>query len=102
MKRLGVREWKRLRRGGRCSINELRQSRIGYKRNRPLAEVIIIQSEDSRVCSEPEFVSAKAPRQVVIDKESASTPPLNPGVIEPSQRRKWGICSPALQNNRKF
>ena len=67
----------------------------------PSAEVIVIQAEDSRIGSKPQFVRAVAPGQVVIDEEPGGAPSLYPGVVEPSDGGERRVRTAALQNDRK-
>src|SRR5271155_4333446 len=64
----------RLRRGVRHSINKLLQVRVGHGRNRTFSEVIIVQSEDSRICAKPEFVSTMIPGEIVVDEKPRRAP----------------------------
>ena len=50
------------RRGRGHSVNELRQGRVGHRRNRAFAEVIVIQAENSSVGAKPEFVRRRDSR----------------------------------------
>ncbi len=87
--------------GRRHSIDELRQRRVSHGRNCALTEVIVIQAKDSGVRSKPEFVSAMAPGEVIVDEEARSSPALNPGIVESADGSEWCICTAALQHNRK-
>ena len=100
MARFGARG-KSLRRGRCHSVNELWQGRVGHGGDRALAEVVVIEAEDSGVGAKPQFVRAMAPGQVVVDEEPRGAPSLDPGVVEPSDGREWRVRADALQNNRK-
>ncbi len=99
--RLGIGQRERFG-GARCyPINELRQGRIVNHWNRALAEVIVIQAQDSGVCSKPQFVRPDAPSEIIVDEEPKSAPALNPGVIESAEGGKGRIRPAALQHDRK-
>src|ERR1700692_2281600 len=95
------RQWKSLGCGGRHAIDELRQRRVHHARNCALSEIIVIQTKDSGVRAKPQFVSAPAPSEIVIDEEARGSPALYPSVVEPSNRSEWRICTAALQHNRE-
>src|SRR5437588_11235321 len=76
-----LRDGKGLQRRRGYSMNELRQSRVGYSRHGPFAEVIIIQPKDSSIRPNPQFVRAARPGKIVIDKKKRRTPSLYPGVV---------------------
>ena len=90
----------RLRRGVRHSIDKLLQVRVGHGGNRAFPEVVVIQAEDAGIGSEPQFVSAAAPGEVVIDEKPGGAPALNPGVVQPSDGRE-GVRAAALQHDRE-
>ncbi len=95
------RQGKSLRRRGCHSIDKLRQRRVGHRRNRAFAEIVVIQAEDSGVRAKPKFVSAMAPGEIVVDEEPRGAPALHPGVVEPSERGEGRIGAAALQHDRK-
>ena len=69
----------------RCdSVNILWQRCVSNSRDRALAEVVVIEAEDSRIGSEAKLVRAVAPSQVVIDEEARGAPSLNPGIVQSS------------------
>ena len=90
----------RLRRGVRYSIDKLLQVRVGHGGNRAFSEVVVVQAEDTGIGSEPQFVSATAPGEVVVDEKAGCAPALNPGVVQPSDGRE-GIRAAALQHDRE-
>ncbi len=85
----------RLRRGVRYSVDELLQIRVGHRGNRAFSEVVVVQAEDTGIGSEPQFMSAMTPGEVVVDEKAGCAPALNPGVVEPSHGRE-GIRAGAL------
>jgi hypothetical protein len=85
----------------RHSINELRQRGVGHRRDRTLAEVIIIQAKDAGIGSKAEFVCAVGPSEIVVDKETGGAPSLDPGVVQSSDRGERGIRAAALHNDGK-
>src|SRR5271167_3054409 len=87
-------------RGVRDSIDELQQVCVGDRWDRTLAEIVVIQAEDSGVCSKPQFVCAMAPGQIVIDEEPGCAPAMHPCVVKPSNGRE-GIRAAALQHDGK-
>src|SRR5271155_4675789 len=66
---------------GRYAINVLRQSRINDRRHAALAEIVIVQPQNSRVGAEAQLVRPMAPGQIVVDEKARSPPTLNPGVV---------------------
>src|SRR5437764_388515 len=74
---LGIGQRKCLGGGGSNSINELRQGRISNDWNLTLAEIVVIQPQDSSVGAKPQFVRTDAPRQIVVDEEPGSASALN-------------------------
>jgi len=60
----------RLGRGGCHAVDELRQRRVGDSWHRTLPKVVIIQAKDANVRAKPQFVSAAAPGEIVIDEKS--------------------------------
>ena len=89
-----------LRRGVRYSIDELLQVRVGHGWNRAFPEVVVVQAEDTGIGSEPQFVSAAAPGEVVVDEKAGCAPALNPSVVKPSDGRE-GVRAAALQYDRE-
>src|ERR1700676_22131 len=87
--------------GRRHSVDELRQGRVRHRRNCALPEIIVIETKDSSVRAKPQFVSAPAPSEIVINEEARGSPALYPSVVEPSNRSERRICTTALQHNRK-
>src|SRR5208337_4360450 len=87
--------------GGRNPVNELRQGGIGNRRNRALAEVVIIQAKNAGVGPKTEFVGPTAPGQVVINEEACRAPALQPRIVKTSDRRERRVRSLTLQNNRE-
>ncbi len=85
----------------RNSVDELRQAGVSDQRNRALAEIIIVQTEDPGVGSEAEFVRAYRPSQVVVDEEARGAPALHPRIVQPSQRREGSVRAAALQHDWK-
>jgi hypothetical protein len=61
-----------------------RARRQKHARGRALAEIIVIQPENSGVCSKPQFVRTDTPGQIVVDEESCSPPALHPSIVKPS------------------
>src|SRR2546428_13114594 len=82
-------------------MNELRQGRVGYRRDVPFAEVIIIKPKNSIIRPESQFVRAAGPGKIVIDKKPRCMPPLYPRVVEPSDVAERRIRTLALQYNWK-
>ena len=75
--------------------------RVGHGGNCALSEIIVVQAKDSGIRAKPQFVSAMAPGEVVVDEEARGSPALNPGVVEPSNRSERRICAAALQHDRE-
>src|ERR1700680_142934 len=94
-------QWKSLGCGGCDSIDELLQCRVRHGRNCALSEIIVIQTKDAGVRAKPQFVSAPAPSEIVIDEEARGSPALYPSVVEPSNRSERRICAATLQHNRE-
>src|ERR1035437_5917886 len=65
-------QWKNLGCGRRYPVDELRQCRVGHGWDCALSEVIVIQTKDSGVRAEPQFMGAMTPSEVVIDEEARS------------------------------
>jgi hypothetical protein len=53
-----------------------------------LAEIIIVQPQDADVSAKPQFIGAPGPRQIVVDEEPRSAPPLHPRVVEAADSRE--------------
>ncbi len=88
-------------RGGRDSVNKLRQRGVGDRGNAAFAEIVIVQAEDSGVGSEAEFVRAVAPGQIVVDEKARSAPALHPGIVEAADGGEGRIGSASLQHDRE-
>src|SRR5208282_2367762 len=91
---------KRLRRGRSHSIDELGQRGIGYRGDASFAEIVIVQSENPGVRSEPQLVAPVAPGQVVVQKIARGASTLEPGVVQAPDGSE-GIGTASLQDNGK-
>src|SRR5208282_1492469 len=92
--------WKCLRHGARRAIDILLQVGVDDGGNCAFSEVIIVEAENAGIGSEPQFVSATAPGEVVVEKEAGGASALNPRVVQPSHGRER-VRAAALQYDRK-